>query len=156
MPKKYQQSKYYDDETIRDMVFKGYTIIYKIYSDKIIILEIFNQNLPILEEEQMASVKFMSYVESDKIGGWYIKLVDTFDNTEVICKDLTEYKEKIEDMGAEYGNDIEVEWVKARDLTPANIQELQEAMAKLQEEYQKEIDELNNQQNENSGFNPNA
>jgi len=51
MPKKYQQSKYYDDETIRDMVFKGYTIIYKIYSDKIIILEIFNQNLPILEEE---------------------------------------------------------------------------------------------------------
>jgi len=104
----------------------------------------------------MASVKFMSYVESDKIGGWYIKLVDTFDNTEVICKDLTEYKEKIEDMGAEYGNDIEVEWVKARDLTPANIQELQEAMAKLQEEYQKEIDELNNQQNENSGFNPNA
>jgi hypothetical protein len=105
----------------------------------------------------MATVKFISYVESDKIGGWYIKLVDTFDNVEVICKDLDEYKQKIEDMGAEYGNDIEVQWVRSKDLTPANIQELQETMAKLQKEYEDEIKQLESDEVDfnNSGFNPN-
>ena len=102
------------------------------------------------------AVKFISYVESDKIGGWYIKLVDTLENNEVICKDLDEYKTKIEDMGSEYGNDIEVQWIRSKYLTPTNITELQEAMAKLQEEYQSEIDELNQQNNDNGGFNPNG
>jgi RNA binding exosome subunit len=102
------------------------------------------------------AVKFISYVESDKIGGWYIKLVDTLENNEVICKDLDEYKTKIEDMGGEYGNDIEVQWIRSKYLTPTNITELQEAMAKLQEEYQSEIDELNQQNNDNGGFNPNG
>jgi len=101
----------------------------------------------------MAAVKFISHVEQDGIGNWYIKLTDTFDETTVICKDLDEYKQKIEDMGAEYGNDIEVQWTRSKDLSPANIQDLQEKMAKLQEEYQNEIDELNNNE---GGFNPNA
>lgn len=34
-PCKYQKSKYFDDENIRDLVFMGYTIIYKIDEDKI-------------------------------------------------------------------------------------------------------------------------
>ena len=102
------------------------------------------------------AVKFISYVESDKIGGWYIKLVDTLENNEVVCKDLDEYKTKIEDMGGEYGNDIEVQWVRSKYLTPTNITELQEAMAKLQGEYQSEIDELNQRNNDNGGFNPNG
>ncbi len=48
-PYKYRKSYYYDDENIRDMVFKSYTIIYRVNKDKNIIeiLEIFNQNLPI-------------------------------------------------------------------------------------------------------------
>ena len=90
------------------------------------------------------ATKFMSHVEADGIGGWYIKLKDTFDNREAICKDLEEYKVKLEEMGDDYGHDIEVEWTRSAKLTPSNIQELQEAMAKLQEEYQKEIDELSN------------
>ena len=92
----------------------------------------------------MAAVKFISYVEQDGIGNWFIKLKDTFDNTQVICKDLDEYKIKLEDMAAEYGNDIEVQWVRSRNLSPANIQDLQEKMDKLQEEYQQEIDQLKN------------
>jgi len=49
MPYKYRKSLYHDDTNIRDMIFRGYTIIYKIDKD-IIILEIFNQNLPVLEK----------------------------------------------------------------------------------------------------------
>ncbi len=37
---KYRKSIYFDDETIRDCVFKGYTIPYKIYDTKIVLLGI--------------------------------------------------------------------------------------------------------------------
>ncbi len=105
----------------------------------------------------MSAVKFISHVESDGLGGWFIKLTDTFDNTEVICKDLDEYKEKIEDMGAEYGNDIEVQWTRSQLLTAANYEDIESKMAKLQEEYQEEIDKINQKNEEiNTGFNPNA
>ena len=51
-PYKYRKSYYYDNENIRDMIFKSYTIIYKINEQKNIIeiLEIFNQNLPVTKE----------------------------------------------------------------------------------------------------------
>ena len=42
-PYKYQKSFYFDDENIRDLIFKGYTIIYKIEKDKIIVLDIFKK-----------------------------------------------------------------------------------------------------------------
>jgi len=47
-PYKYRKSFYYQDENIRDMIFGGYSIIYRINipKDAIEILEIFNQNLP--------------------------------------------------------------------------------------------------------------
>ena len=47
-PYKYRKSIYFEDENIRDMVFNGYTIIYKIDEPKqqIKILEIFKKNLP--------------------------------------------------------------------------------------------------------------
>ena len=45
-PRKYRQSFYSDDENVRDMIFKKYTIQYKIYKDKISILKIFNKNKP--------------------------------------------------------------------------------------------------------------
>ena len=51
-PYKFRKSDYYNDEDIRDMIFHGYTIIYRINKHKNIIeiLEIFNQNLPQVEE----------------------------------------------------------------------------------------------------------
>ena len=102
------------------------------------------------------ATKFISHVEADGIGGWYIKLKDTFDNREAICKDLDEYKVKLEEMGDEYGHVIEVQWIRSAKLTPASIQELQDSMAKLQKEYQKEIDELKQQNEDNGGINPNG
>ena len=51
-PYKYKKSNYHNDENVREMTFRGYTIIYKIYDNYIQILEIFNQNLPILKKVQ--------------------------------------------------------------------------------------------------------
>ncbi|HIC44786.1 MAG TPA: type II toxin-antitoxin system RelE/ParE family toxin [Sulfurimonas sp.] len=47
-PYKFRQSFYFDNETIRDMTFNGYTIIYEVDLDnnQIIILNIFNKNNP--------------------------------------------------------------------------------------------------------------
>jgi len=41
MPYKYRKSYFYDDENIRDLIFKGYVIPYLIDDEKIIILDIF-------------------------------------------------------------------------------------------------------------------
>ncbi len=45
-PYKYRQSIYFNDKNIRDMIFKGYTIIYEICDDRIEIITIFNKNRP--------------------------------------------------------------------------------------------------------------
>jgi len=46
-PLKCRQSFYSDDENVRDMIFKKYTIQFKIYKNKISILKIFNKNKPL-------------------------------------------------------------------------------------------------------------
>jgi hypothetical protein len=40
-PYKHRKSFYFQDDTYRDLIYKGYTIIYKIQTDNIIILDIF-------------------------------------------------------------------------------------------------------------------
>ena len=52
-PYKYRKSFYFNDENIRDLIFKGYTIIYKIEKDKIIVLDIF-------KKEQYENIWFAS------------------------------------------------------------------------------------------------
>ena len=106
------------------------------------------------------AVKFISHVEQNGVGNWYIKLTDTLEEKDVICKDLDDYAAKIEELGADYGGDIEVVWTRSQLLSPANYQDLEDKMAAMQEKYQEEIDKINNKNdsanNELSGFNPNA
>ena len=47
-PLKYRPSIYFSNENVRDMTYKGYTIIYKVSFQKntIEVLRIFNQNKP--------------------------------------------------------------------------------------------------------------
>jgi plasmid stabilization system protein ParE len=47
-PYKARSSKYYDDENVRDLIYKGYTIPYLIdeSSDTIVVLHIFKYQLP--------------------------------------------------------------------------------------------------------------
>ena len=40
-PKMYRKSIYFDDESYRDLIHQGYTVVYRIENDKIIILDIF-------------------------------------------------------------------------------------------------------------------
>ena len=40
-PLRYRTSFYIEDEAYRDMIYQGYTIIYKVEKEKILILEIF-------------------------------------------------------------------------------------------------------------------
>jgi plasmid stabilization system protein ParE len=48
-PYKFRKSFYFNDENIRDMIFKKYTIVYEIdlVNDMIIVLNIFNKNKPL-------------------------------------------------------------------------------------------------------------
>ncbi|MEA3498643.1 MAG: hypothetical protein U9R16_06235 [Campylobacterota bacterium] len=104
------------------------------------------------------AVKFISHVDQNGAGEWFIKLTDTLEEKTIICNDLDEYEKQIEELGAEYGGEIEVVWTRSNLLTPANYQDLQEKMAQLQEKYKEEIEKINgnNDMNESqSGFNPN-
>jgi len=51
-PFKSRKSEYFNDENIRDMVYKGYTVIYKVNEAKntIDIVRIFNKNKPPLKK----------------------------------------------------------------------------------------------------------
>ena len=89
------------------------------------------------------AVKFISYVDEDKSGDWFIELTDTLEETTVICKDLEEYKVNLEDLARKYANDIEVAWTKSKTLSPKNYQDLNDKMAELQKEYKDEIDKIN-------------
>ena len=53
-PYKCRKSIYYEDKTIRDMTFKGYSVIYRVLESQnsIEILEIFNKNLPTINSEK--------------------------------------------------------------------------------------------------------
>ena len=108
----------------------------------------------------MSAIKIISYVSNSDNGLWNIKLTDTFEDKSVMCNDITEYQEKLQDMASDYGNDIEVIWERAKDLSPKNIELIQNEMLKLQEEYKDEIKNINEQNevdtNIQSGFNPNA
>jgi plasmid stabilization system protein ParE len=48
-PYKFRKSFYFNDENIRDMIFKKYTIVYEInlVNDMIVVLNIFNKNKPL-------------------------------------------------------------------------------------------------------------
>ena len=45
-PYKNRKSIYFENENIRDMTYKGHTIVYEVFEDKLKILSIFNQNKP--------------------------------------------------------------------------------------------------------------
>ncbi len=89
------------------------------------------------------AVIFESVIKSNPVGRWYIELRDTSEDDRVeFCLDLDEYAQKIEDMGAEYGGDIEVHWSADENVTQQQLNEVRMGMAKFQAEIEK-----NNPQN---------
>ncbi|MCF6340037.1 MAG: hypothetical protein L3J10_04690 [Sulfurimonas sp.] len=70
---------------------------------------------------------------------WYIELKDTMDGRIEICKDLIEYSKKVEELGSEYGGNIdEVKWIKDNNIPLPIIDTIRFEMSKLQREIEDE------------------
>lgn len=72
---------------------------------------------------------------------WYIELKDSVEGTTEICTDLQEYSKKIEELGAEYGGNIEVKWSKDENVPPYVMDSIRFEMSQLQREIEDEIGE---------------
>jgi len=87
------------------------------------------------------SVIFESTIKMVEGSGedWYIELKDTVDDRVEICKDLAEYSKKVEELGSDYGGNIdEVRWIK-NDSVPLPIMDaIRFEMSKLQREIEVE------------------
>jgi len=80
------------------------------------------------------AVVFESTIKNDGLGGWFIELKDTTDERVAICKDIAEYEEQIEHLGADYGGHIDkVEWKSDDNVTPVMLDEVRLEMAKVRE-----------------------
>ena len=72
-----------------------------------------------------------STIKTNPMGRWYIELSDTLKEESMeICLDIEEYAQKIEMMGQEYDQEVEVSWSSDSNVTPVQINEVrQEIMA---------------------------
>jgi hypothetical protein len=103
------------------------------------------------------SAKFTANIEEDKNdGGWLIRLTDTMDDRVAICKSLEEFKTRLEELGDDYGGDVEVSWSKEPDVTDKHFKEIHDGMADYKEEETEDKTENLEIQEVTSGFNPNA
>ena len=85
----------------------------------------------------MAAVIFESTIKSNPVGRWYIELKDTTEEGRVeYCLDMDEYAQKIEDMGAEYGGEIEVHWKADENVTQQQLNEVHMEIARWEQQMQ--------------------
>jgi hypothetical protein len=70
-----------------------------------------------------------SVIKTSPMGRWYIELTDTMkDGEPIICMDIYEYADRIEEMGKEYDGEVEVIWSSDEDVTPEQINEVRMQM----------------------------
>lgn len=84
-----------------------------------------------------------SVIKTNPMGRWYIELSDTMkeDNPEerIICFDINEYAQKVEMMGKEYAEEVQVAWSSEEGVTLTQINEVrQQIMA-----YEAEVEAQN-------------
>ena len=77
------------------------------------------------------SAKFKATIKScDHGDSWEIELQDKEDGRIVICKNMDEFSIQVEDMGVQYGGDIEVSWDKDESLKHEHFLEIYAQMEK--------------------------
>lgn len=76
----------------------------------------------------MAAVIFESIIKSNPIGRWYLEIRDPQVDRSEVCLDLDEYAQKIEELGAPYGGEVEVAWSAEENVTQMQINEVRHAM----------------------------
>ena len=71
-----------------------------------------------------------STIKTSPLGRWYIELSDTMkdDAEPVICMDVYEYADKLEEMGKEYDGVVETIWSSEDNVTPEQINEVRMQM----------------------------
>jgi len=70
---------------------------------------------------------------------WFIELRDTVDDRVEICADLSEYSKKVEELGGDYGGNIdEVRWMKDDNVPLVVMDTIRFEMSKLQREIEEE------------------
>ena len=86
----------------------------------------------------MAAVIFDSVIKTNPIGRWYLEIRDPQEERSEICLNLDEYAQKIEEMGAIYGGDVEVAWSAEENVTQVQINEVRQAMMAYEQKLQEE------------------
>jgi len=104
----------------------------------------------------MAAVVFESIIKTNPVGRWYLEIHDSEEDRREVCLDLDEYAQKIEDMGAVYGGDIEVVWASEENVTQAQINEVRHAMMVYEQKLADEEEHRASQAKEEGGFDPNG
>ena len=87
------------------------------------------------------SVIFESTIKmvEDSREDWFIELRDTVDDRVEICADLKEYSKKVEELGSDYGGNIdEVRWMKDDNVPLPVMDNIRFEMSKLQREIEEE------------------
>lgn len=103
------------------------------------------------------SAKFTANIEENtEKKGWLIRLTDTTDDRVAICDSLEEFKTRIEELGDDYGGDVEVIWSKNQDVSDIHFKEIHNGMAAFKEKETEDKSENLEVYEETSGFNPNA
>ena len=71
-----------------------------------------------------------SVIKTSPLGRWYIELTDTMkeDEEPIICMDVYEYADKLEEMGKEYDGVVETIWSSEDNVTPEQINEVRMQM----------------------------
>ena len=97
------------------------------------------------------AVIFESIIKSNPVGRWYIEIRDTTEeDSSQVCLDIEEYATKIEDMGTEYGGDIEVVWSQEENVTEVQIHEVRMEMMAYEQKLQDEGTPLGGDKNKGS------
>ena len=88
------------------------------------------------------AVVFNAVIKIDENSKWFIELTDTTDNRVEVCFDLDEFSQKVEELGSDYGGNIdEVKWSKDDNVPPHIIDEIRIEMSKQQAELERQKEE---------------
>ena len=90
------------------------------------------------------SVVIQSIIKTNPMGRWYIELVDPNEEEtadRMICLDIQEYAQKVETISEDYGNDMEIAWESAEDVTPLQINEVRQQIMAYEAEQEAKMND---------------
>lgn len=88
------------------------------------------------------AVIFTSTIKMADAENWIIELKDMVDDRVVICKDILEYSDKVQEFGNDYGGHIDsVNWYKDDNVPEYVMDEIRFEMSKQQAEIEEKTGE---------------